>query len=197
MQFFYSHGFHSSLHCQAYCRISQGLDITPFQLVYDNGGDFMANLHSLKEQFLSELKQQEPFCFVGNSLGAFYLWQLTLFAPYFEIPSPQAMMLFNPVLNPLAQLEKYINKPQTNTTTQKAFTLTLESWQSYAHALQVPPRKDIKICVCISQNDELINPRISQAYWQNYAEILHSQSGHSIADFSPYKEPFNALLQGF
>lgn len=169
----------------------------PFQLVYDNGGDFMINLHSLKEQFLSEFQKQESFCFIGNSLGAFYLWQLVLFAPYLEIPTPQAMMLFNPVFEPLAQLEKYINKPQLNTTTQKEFTLTLKSWQSYAHALKTPPSNDIKIYVCISQNDELINPRISQAYWQNYAQILLSQSGHSIADFSPYKESFIALLQGF
>lgn len=163
--------------------------------MYENGGDFMANLHNIKKQFLAQLNPKEPFCFVGNSLGAFYLWQLVLFAPSLEIPTPQAMMLFNPVLTPLTQLEKYINKPQINSTTQKEFTLNLESWQSYAHALKLPPPKEVKICVCISQNDELINPRISQAYWQNYAQILLSQSGHSIADFSPYKEPLHILLK--
>ncbi|CAM3260158.1 YqiA/YcfP family alpha/beta fold hydrolase [Helicobacter labetoulli] len=195
MQFFYSHRFHSSYHCQAYFRICEGLDITPFELVYENGGDFMANLHNIKKQFLAQLNPKEPFCFVGNSLGAFYLWQLVLFAHNLEIPTPQAMMLFNPVLTPLTQLEKYINKPQINSTTQKEFTLNLESWQSYAHALKLPPPKEVKICVCISQNDELINPRISQAYWQNYAQILLSQSGHSIADFSPYKKPLHTLLK--
>lgn len=194
MQYFYSHGFHSSRDCQTYKRLCRGLDIAPSQLVYDNGADFYTNLRSCKSQLQNCIESNTRFGFIGNSLGAFYLWQLTLFAPTLNIPTPHTLILFNPVLDPLAQLKKYINQPQINTTTHQSFTLTYDSWASYAHSLRMPLAEQIQCIVCLSLDDELIDVQISKAYWQHYARIITNEGGHIITDFVPFKNILAPLL---
>ena len=196
MQFFYSHGFHSSKDSLAYQRICEGLHLKPLQLVYDNGGDFRTNLQSCKEQ-LMVYKPTMPFGLIGNSLGAFYLWQLMLYADTLNVPLPCVFIFFNPVFEPLGQLKKYIDKPQINSTTQQHFTLCDKHWESYAFALRLPiPNtiSNINGVVCLSESDELIDGSISQAYWQHYAKIVHLQGGHIITDFAPLYECLCPLL---
>lgn len=194
MQYFYSHGFHSSRDSQAYKRLCCGLDIEPQQLVYDNGTDFYTNLYSCKSQLQNCIESNMPFGFIGNSLGAFYLWQLTLFAPTLSIPTPHTLILFNPVLEPLVQLKKYINQPQINTTTHQSFTFSYDSWVSYAHSLRMPLAKQIQCIVCLSLDDELIDVQVSKAYWQHYARIVMIEGGHIITDFSPFKQTLAPFL---
>lgn len=223
-QFFYSHGFHSSLNCAVYDKICKAFKIAPYQLVYDNGGGFKPNLLELKKQFLAHLErhnnieskpdsmpkdksnttksaplkpnlESSAFVFIGNSLGAFYLWQLALFAKDLALPHPKAIVLFNPVLEPLSQLEKYINKPQTNATTNASFCLDKAAWQSYAESKRVPLEKDIKSLVFIAKDDELINSNVSSAYWQCHAsKVVLIEGGHKIRDFTPFRDDITALL---
>ena len=109
MEFFYSHGFHSSKNSISYKRICEGLGIVPFELIYDNGGDFMMNMQSLATQlkaYRQDFASNAPFGFIGNSLGAFYLWQLILYASQFGLALPHTFILFNPVFESLTQLKQ-------------------------------------------------------------------------------------------
>ncbi|STQ86773.1 hypothetical protein LS73_007030 [Helicobacter muridarum] len=214
MQLFYSHGFHSSRNCLSYLRICEGLKVSPIQLIYDNGADFRENLFMLKNQLLDS-NPSKHFGFIGNSLGAFYLWQLMLYSSELKIPMPSTFIFFNPVFEPLAQLKKYIDIPQINTTTQDTFTLTRANWESYAHYLCMPlsrnaNRQDNHISksiennidkfseyggiVCFSYGDKLIDWHVSQAYWKNHANILHIQGDHVIVDFTPLLESIRPFL---
>ncbi|WP_276896453.1 YqiA/YcfP family alpha/beta fold hydrolase [Helicobacter japonicus] len=198
MEFFYSHGFHSSKDSISYKRICEGLGIAPFELIYDNGGDFMINMQSLATQlktYKQDFALNTPFGFIGNSLGAFYLWQLILFAKQLDIPLPHSLVFFNPVFEPLAQLKKYIDKPQNISNTQSHFTLSKVHWQSYALALRTPMPQDIRTIVCLSMNDERIDSSISQAYWQYYAQILYMEGGHIITDFKPLYTHLHSFLR--
>lgn len=194
MLLFYSHGFHSSLDCEAYKRLCVGLNIAPKQVIYDNGGDFSLNLNHCAHQILSVLNARNDFGFIGNSLGAFYLWQLSLFANSLNLPLPRYLVLFNPVLEPLSQLKKYIDKPQMNATTHTPFTLARAQWESYALALRMPLPKSIQCYVVLSKNDELIDVELSRVYWQQYAHIIEHEGGHVIADFAPFSHLLSPLL---
>ncbi|MCH5313055.1 MAG: hypothetical protein J1E28_01465 [Helicobacter sp.] len=196
MEFFYSHGFHSSKQSLSYERICKGLQIAPLELIYENGGNFVTNLHNLATQFKmhKQTLSSAPFGFIGNSLGAFYLWQLILHSSELELSLPHTFVLFNPVFEPLSQLKKYIDKPQHISNTNATFTLSLAHWQSYALALRTPMPK-IRTIVCLAHNDERIDRDISQAYWQHYGEILHIQGGHIIADFAPLYPHLRPFLE--
>lgn len=185
MKFFYSHGFHSSKKSITYQRICSGLDIMPLEITYDNGGDFRINLQNMKEQLLSQLNENESFSFIGNSLGAFYLWQLILNAESLGIPLPHTLIIFNPVFEPLGQLKKYIDKPQLNHTSKLPFTLSFSHWESYAYALRLPMPDAIRTVVCLCEGDEIIDMGVSRAYWRHYAQIIHLQGGHIIDNFEP------------
>lgn len=195
MQFFYSHGFHSSQNSLSYKGICAGLNLAPLELIYENGGDFRANLQACKSQLI-EHKFRPPFGFIGNSLGAFYLWQLILHAPKLNIALPEVFILFNPVFEPLSQLKKYINIPQSNSTTGAGFSLSRKNWQSYAHALRTPMPSAIRTLVFLSVDDERIDGSISEAYWGEYAQIRHIQGGHIISDFSALYADVHSFLMG-
>ncbi|CUU40555.1 MULTISPECIES: YqiA/YcfP family alpha/beta fold hydrolase [Helicobacter] len=198
MEFFYSHGFHSSKNSISYKRICEGLGIVPFELIYDNGGDFMMNMQSLATQlkaYRQDFASNAPFGFIGNSLGAFYLWQLILYASQFGLALPHTFILFNPVFESLTQLKKYIDKPQSISNTESHFILSKTHWQSYALALRTPMPQNIRIIVCFSMNDERIDSSISQAYWQHYAQILYIEGGHIITDFAPLYDDLHPYLQ--
>lgn len=215
MLYFYTYGFHSSLNCDAYKRLCDGLKINPVQLEYANGGLFLDNIKWLKEQILNYLnanfktdsklsanfsnqkvinnetfepKNYPPFCFIGNSQGAFYLSQLAAFSEIDKsFPKPRALFLFNPVRDAILQLTKYIGD-NLNTTTNTHFDFSNAALQSYKNALNHAgnTKDSIARYVFIALQDELINAQDSIKYWQDSSEIFTFNSGHKIYDFSPF-----------
>ena len=128
-----------------------------------------------------------PFDFISHSLGAFYLWQLTLFAPALSLPRPRRLILFNPVFEPLTQLQGYIDKPQPNYTTNTPFILSQKAWESYAKARLDEGVGEVELLVYLARGDERINHKLSRPYWEKYGRVTDYHGGHSVQDFSPFR----------
>ncbi|TLD81073.1 hypothetical protein LS68_006315 [Helicobacter sp. MIT 05-5293] len=194
MEYFYSYGFHSSIKCETYQKLCAGLRLNPIELSYDNGGDFQTNLTRLCNQLTTYINERKisSFGFIGNSLGAFYLSQLTFLANDSKdsIPLPKKLIMFNPVVTPLTQLRKYADKIQINTTTSESFAFPLCSLESYKEA-RLPSAQltqNTECFVCLGINDELIDINDTQRYWHNYARIITFEGGHKVKDFAPFRE---------
>lgn len=197
MIYFYTYGFNSSLGCNTFINLKQGLDITPIELEYYNNGLFMDNIELLTKQIKEHIHQYgiESFAFIGNSLGAFYLSQIASFAIQDDYyPKPLACFLFNPVNNPLLQLKKYIGRNH-NTTTNQTFDFTQEAFDSYQCYLSPHGESEESISrfVFIALEDELINANDSIAYWQHTAQVHTFHGRHKIYDFTPFK----SIIHGF
>ena len=123
-------------------------------------------------------------------MGAFYLSQLTFLAKLTgQIPAPQKLILFNPVVTPIQQFKKYVGQVQINTTTSEHFMFSQEVWDSYQYA-QLPDKnltQGVECVLCVAKNDELIDSQRTQAYWQDCARIIEFEGGHKIQDFSMFK----------
>ncbi|RAX54247.1 hypothetical protein CCY99_04345 [Helicobacter sp. 16-1353] len=180
MKYFYLHGMHSSKGCDTYNLLSQAFsELKIIDLEYFVDRNCSENLDSLKTQILESLDyNKEDFILFGNSLGAFYALAYSAF-----IESAKICFLFNPVINPHMQLEKYIGK-NDNKTTNTTFIFSKENLDSYKSFVKIPQSK---LVVFLADNDELIDNQNSMEYFKNIADIVMFYGKHKIQDFKQFR----------
>jgi predicted esterase YcpF (UPF0227 family) len=176
---FYVHGFNSAKTSDSGRRFSAALGQPVVCLEYDSAAMFHDNAASLSRQFL-ELAQG-PCLLAGTSMGGFFA---SLLAHRHALPC----VLFNPVVNPVAQLAQFVGS-NVNYCTGKEYEFTLEALESYRGAQEhIRRSRPVPTLVFASSCDELLrgNMPLVRALYGGRARIVATRTAHRIADFSPF-----------
>lgn len=212
----YIHGFNSNLQSRSYKDLSR---ILPH--LYDCGYDYTKkadtcyeelcvqiekcikeNAHkvSLEEKKLETRKNllhiaQEDknlavpsLKLLGSSLGGF--WALHL-AEKYELPC----LAFNPVTFAHEQLRPFLGLNENFYTKQK-WEFTEEILKSYAPYCFTRSRT-LKATLIIGKNDEILDPKIAQKYWEKHAKCLLTKDQHSILNYEKYKDIIFSFWKGY
>lgn len=193
----YIHGFNSGKGSHSAQKLEEAIGAPVFCPVNDYSQPFEQVMAALVEQINknSPAGQEEQVCVMGTSLGGFYALQLRL-------PSIGRVIAWNPVIYPALQLARFVGR-NTRFTDNKEWNFPESSLLSYAAAadprqwdnfyrqeqirlnkdawinvLPIPPR-----FVVLGLHDDLLNPALAHAYWQDHARLLETDSGHHVENF--------------
>lgn len=193
----YIHGFNSGKGSRSGQALEQVIGAPVFCPVSDYSRPFMECMASLEEQISKNCPAtEEQICVMGTSLGGFYALQTRL-------PVPGRVIAWNPVIYPALQLAQFVGKNRRFTDNQEwdfpqssllsyAAAPDPREWSNFYQAslleknkaewtrtLPVPPR-----FVVLGVHDDLLNPQLAHAYWQDHARLLEIDAGHHVEDFS-------------
>ena len=196
-QYVYIHGFNSGKGSSSAKKLEQAIGAPVFCPVNDYSRPFDECMASLREQIIKGcLAGEEQICVMGTSLGGFYALQLRL-------PEPGRVIAWNPVIFPALQLARFVGKntrftdgqdwnfPESSLLSYAAApdprewanfrqrALLKEQKSQWVDALPIPPR-----FVVIGVKDDLLDPRLGQAYWKGHARLLEIDASHHVEDFS-------------
>lgn len=209
--YIYIHGFNSSRESRSGIELAAILNQPVFCPEVDYSQPFETCLPNIEAQIFDACPHGD-LCLMGTSLGAFYALQL-------RIPGLFRVIAWNPVVYPALQLEQFLGKNQRFTDGVQ-WHFSRKALLSYAHAAD--PRvwknshwqekhKDmsredwIKMgeeplrTIVLGDHDELLDSRLTFAYWDHYAETMSIPAAHRIEDYSHvleilYRYPNNEII---
>ena len=174
MRYYYIHGFNSGKNSLTGERLRNALNEEVICLSYDSFNSFEENYASL----IGQISENEDFCVVGVSLGAFYA---NLIASHYGMPC----VMFNPVVDAVEELSQFLGE-NTNFADGNKYMFTKEVLDSYGNA----SNKIVSIprTIFVSSEDEVIQDNVNKVYnkFSSHAEICVIDGAHRICDFTPF-----------
>lgn len=129
----------------------------------------------LNRILLEQFKKDSDITLVGTSLGGFW-------ANYFAQKYDLKCVLINPSLNPSQSIKKYIGENK-NYSTGEVRTLTIENANNYKK-FEVPLNKSTFRITMLSENDEIIDSKITAKLLKETKIYFNKKEGHRIKNIS-------------
>lgn len=165
----YIHGFNSAGSVDN----DKVIELMKLDDVYIITYNSFGNATDILNNIAAEIEHLDDKIFIGTSLGGFFAAQL---AKMFCAPS----VMINPIFEPETSLAMFKDKPQINHVTGQRNTLTSSSIASYEYLPRINDKKTFSIypLVIIADDDELIPPALSKAYYKDFTIISTPDGGH-------------------
>lgn len=201
MHFVYIHGFNSGPESRSGASIEALIEKPVFRVRNDYSKGFWQVVASIETQ-IDEAYPNGQLCLFGTSLGGFYALQL-------RNSRIKHVIAWNPVVSPVFQLARFVGENTRFTDGQKwqfsrAAQLSYaaapdpklwdnEMWDAMTSAYggATPARQ-----IFLGKQDDLLDPEITEAYWNGHANITWIDSGHRIDSFEDLRAISAIFNQG-
>ena len=158
------------------------------ELYYESQRTFEEIMNGLRAQYEASNANHEPAVIAGTSMGGFFADQLC------EMPDVMAVVLINPVVDPVAVLSKetFLGE-QENFITHEKYMFSKEIAETYG-CYRDMRAVDVRRFLMIAERDELLDASVSEAYWGSCSRIVRLEGGHRLTDFGAVARILASLI---